>query len=114
MEDFTDLLVYDPRSNPGKKETSRRRLSGDEKWIHIIPLIVFLCMFILWWFSHPAVEVIKDGRLLATVNLIKVMPLNDTQVNHTAMPQVSEPNDLVPQKHFVNNEAETLLVNKTD
>lgn len=43
-----ELPVYDPRSSTGKKEGSSRSV---EKWVHAIPVIVFFCLFVLWWFS---------------------------------------------------------------
>ncbi|KAI3852040.1 hypothetical protein MKW98_020039 [Papaver atlanticum] len=39
-----------------KKETSTSRstkFSVSERWIHVIPLIVFISVLILYWFSHP-------------------------------------------------------------
>lgn len=44
------LPHYDPRSGFGKKEGSWRSESA-EKWIHVIPVIVLFCLFVLWWFS---------------------------------------------------------------
>lgn len=44
------LPHYDPRSGFGKKEGSWRSVSA-EKWIHVIPVIVLFCLFVLWWFS---------------------------------------------------------------
>ncbi|XAR59045.1 hypothetical protein NMG60_11014673 [Bertholletia excelsa] len=29
------------------------RFRSIDRWIHIIPLFVLICLFILWWFSHP-------------------------------------------------------------
>ncbi|KAG5414283.1 hypothetical protein IGI04_001850 [Brassica rapa subsp. trilocularis] len=52
MEDDVELLLprYDPSSQPGKREKSRLRSA--ENVIHFIPLLLLLCVVILWLFSH--------------------------------------------------------------
>lgn len=52
MEDDVELLLprYDPNSQAGKREKSRFRFA--ENVIHLIPLILLLCVVILWLFSH--------------------------------------------------------------
>lgn len=52
MEDDVELLLprYDPNSQPGKREMSRFRFA--ENVIHFIPLILLLCVVILWLFSY--------------------------------------------------------------
>lgn len=51
-EDDVELLLprYDPSSQPGKREKSRLRSA--ENVIHFIPLLLLLCVVILWLFSH--------------------------------------------------------------
>ncbi|EXB76291.1 hypothetical protein L484_025649 [Morus notabilis] len=49
-----DLPLYDPNSEATKKEIGMHKLIG-ENAIHIIPLVLLLCGFILWIFSHPAI-----------------------------------------------------------
>ncbi|CAN8285089.1 unnamed protein product [Cochlearia groenlandica] len=51
-EDLKFLLPrYDPTSHAGKKEKSRLRFA--ENAIHFIPLLLILCVLILWLFSNP-------------------------------------------------------------
>jgi hypothetical protein len=52
MEDDVELLLprYDPNSQAGKREKSRFRFS--ENVIHLIPLILLLCVAILWLSSY--------------------------------------------------------------
>lgn len=52
MEDDVELVLprYDPNSQAGKREKSRFRFA--ENVIHLIPLILLLCVVILWLFSH--------------------------------------------------------------
>ncbi|KAF3531300.1 hypothetical protein DY000_02038808 [Brassica cretica] len=52
MEDDVELLLprYDPSSQPGKREKSRLRSA--ENVIHFIPLLLLLCVVILWLFSR--------------------------------------------------------------
>ncbi|KAL1211136.1 hypothetical protein V5N11_008594 [Cardamine amara subsp. amara] len=45
------LPRYDPNSLPGKKNKSRLRSA--ENAIHFIPLVIILCVVILWMFSNP-------------------------------------------------------------
>ncbi|EOA18957.1 hypothetical protein CARUB_v10007592mg [Capsella rubella] len=51
-DDDVELLLprYDPNSQAGKREKSRFRSA--ENVIHLIPLILLLCVIILWLFSH--------------------------------------------------------------
>ncbi|XP_010434759.1 PREDICTED: uncharacterized protein LOC104718670 isoform X2 [Camelina sativa] len=54
MDDDVELLLprYDPNSEAGKRENSRFRSA--ENVIHLIPLILLLCVVILWLSSHSA------------------------------------------------------------
>ncbi|MCL7043991.1 hypothetical protein MKW94_030789 [Papaver nudicaule] len=47
-----------------KKETSSSRSRFSQKWIHVIPLIVFISLLVLYWFSHPVDVQITDGRIV--------------------------------------------------
>ena len=54
------IPVPKPVDDAAKKErgASRSRvvpLPERWRWIHAIPVIVLLCFFILWWFSHPGI-----------------------------------------------------------
>ncbi|KAK9279156.1 hypothetical protein L1049_012833 [Liquidambar formosana] len=105
-DDTSDLPIYElPRSNFGRRENSRSRLL--EKWVHAVPVIVFLSLFILWWFSYPAVSlVIKDGRITAIHRIEIPLLFNDTHVDLTILASAAPPHASVPQKMTVNNETE--------
>ncbi|XP_038902298.1 uncharacterized protein LOC120088933 [Benincasa hispida] len=58
------LPISDPRFSTKKRDhNSRYRFA--ERWIHLIPLILLLILFILWWSSYPVNMVIKDGAISA-------------------------------------------------
>uniref|UniRef100_A0A2C9VZ36 Uncharacterized protein n=1 Tax=Manihot esculenta TaxID=3983 RepID=A0A2C9VZ36_MANES len=61
------LPLYFRPYNPLRRdyrETLRARLAS-EKLVHLIPVVLLLCLFILWWFSYPAVNlIIKDGKIV--------------------------------------------------
>ena len=48
-----DLPIYNPISDATKKELALHHKSQGENAIHLIPLLLFFCGFILWLFSHP-------------------------------------------------------------
>ncbi|KAL5836081.1 hypothetical protein ACOSQ4_015578 [Xanthoceras sorbifolium] len=49
-----DLPIYSPISDATKKELALHHKSMGENAIHLIPLLLIFCGFILWLFSHPA------------------------------------------------------------
>ncbi|KAL5768949.1 hypothetical protein ACOSQ2_015732 [Xanthoceras sorbifolium] len=49
-----DLPIYSPISDANKKELALHHKSMGENAIHLIPLLLIFCGFILWLFSHPA------------------------------------------------------------
>ncbi|OIS97639.1 hypothetical protein A4A49_03986 [Nicotiana attenuata] len=78
MEVATDMLPLYNRPNSASRTISIPSwFSG--KWIHLIPLAVFLCLLILWWFSYPVMLEIRDGRI-KEIHKIEVVPelLNET------------------------------------
>ncbi|KAL8496784.1 hypothetical protein ACS0TY_020457 [Phlomoides rotata] len=50
MDETTDLPLYYRNSSVNKKDISRSRLAA--KFVHLIPAVVLLCIFILWCFSY--------------------------------------------------------------
>ncbi|KAG6415439.1 hypothetical protein SASPL_122850 [Salvia splendens] len=50
IEEAANLPLYKRNSSGGKKENLKSRLP--EKLVHLIPLVVLLCFFILWCFSY--------------------------------------------------------------
>ncbi|KAG8655320.1 uncharacterized protein LOC110612720 isoform X2 [Manihot esculenta] len=60
------LPLYFRPYNPLRRdyrETLRARLAS-EKLVHLIPVVLLLCLFILWWFSYPVNLIIKDGKIV--------------------------------------------------
>ncbi|KAF8039867.1 hypothetical protein BT93_B2164 [Corymbia citriodora subsp. variegata] len=79
---------HDPH-DIGKRETAESRFAG--KWIHVIPLIVLLCIFILWWFSYPVRVVIKDGRLVGVHQIEISREFNETRGDLALLASASSP-----------------------
>ncbi|KAJ4954569.1 hypothetical protein NE237_011352 [Protea cynaroides] len=53
--EISDLPTYNPLSEAAKKEKSRIRFA--ENAVHVIPLVLVLCAFIVWFFSNPESKV---------------------------------------------------------
>nr|DAD26006.1 TPA_asm: hypothetical protein HUJ06_027474 [Nelumbo nucifera] len=102
-----DLPVFAPSEDVDRKDNTPRNRSS-KKWVHIIPVIVLLCILILWWFSHPVNVVIKDGNIVA-VNRITLQPSNDTQANNANASPLTTPKEyFVSEELKANKEADTL------
>ncbi|KAL6979267.1 hypothetical protein U1Q18_020932 [Sarracenia purpurea var. burkii] len=110
-EDATDLAVPD-RSSVFRRETSPSRSA--EKWIHSIPLIVFLCLFTLWWFSYPVILEMKEGEIIAVHRIETQKLLNDNHFVFTTLASDTPPNVLFPQIPTSNNETEAQPVSPSD
>ncbi|KAK1417269.1 hypothetical protein QVD17_26395 [Tagetes erecta] len=50
-----NVPVYDPVSQDGMKKEHCK--SSGESTIHLIPLVLIFCGFVLWFFSHPPSEI---------------------------------------------------------
>ncbi|KAM7491786.1 hypothetical protein LguiA_034707 [Lonicera macranthoides] len=58
----SELPLYEPfstSSEVAKKDKSR--LKFGENGVHLIPIILILCAFILWFFSNPDIDVPMKG-----------------------------------------------------
>ncbi|KAB1216022.1 hypothetical protein CJ030_MR4G008904 [Morella rubra] len=53
------LPTFDPISMVAKKERSRLRFA--ESSVHVIPLVLLLCVIVLWFFSHPCTLTTVDS-----------------------------------------------------
>ncbi|GFY99205.1 hypothetical protein Acr_13g0006060 [Actinidia rufa] len=85
------------------------------KWIHLVPAIVFLCIFILiWWFSYPVNLKIKDGRIIATHKIELPQPLNETHFDLTILALATPPNGSIPQTLTPNNATEAQPVSSIE
>ncbi|KAK3026401.1 hypothetical protein RJ639_041413 [Escallonia herrerae] len=58
-----ELPLYETFSDAAKKERARFKLA--ENAIHLIPLVLLLCAFVLWFFSNPDVDVSVKGNIIA-------------------------------------------------
>ncbi|KAI3524512.1 hypothetical protein L1887_03170 [Cichorium endivia] len=57
-----DLPVYNPISPDGTKKEHYK--SPRENAIHLIPVVLILCGFILWFFSHPIGELTESNNVV--------------------------------------------------
>ncbi|WVZ02585.1 hypothetical protein V8G54_023391 [Vigna mungo] len=83
-EDSLDELPIYHRSVTGRRDTSRSRSPPAEKCIHLIPVILLLCLFTLWWFSVPVNVEIKDGTITAIRQIHAPLP-NNTRIDLTML-----------------------------
>lgn len=67
MDDSSGSIL--PVSDPScRKRDHNSRYKFSERWIHLIPLILLLVLFILWWSSYPGKflqefqESVSDGN----------------------------------------------------
>ncbi|MCD7464669.1 hypothetical protein HAX54_053202 [Datura stramonium] len=59
------LPIHEPLSDIAKKEKSRAKFA--ENAVHVIPFVLLLCGFILWFFSNPDVDApLLKGEGIAT------------------------------------------------
>ncbi|KAM3235995.1 hypothetical protein P3L10_016032 [Capsicum annuum] len=65
------LPIYEPLSDIAKKEKSHAKFAANA--VHIIPLVLLLCVFILWFVSNPDVDAPLKGEIIATT--IEGLPL---------------------------------------
>ncbi|KAL1817151.1 hypothetical protein DCAR_0521570 [Daucus carota subsp. sativus] len=74
------------------KSSSYKTSPASLKLIHILPLIVLLCLFILWYFSYPVNLEIKDGRLTRIKPVVMSRSLNESRVDLTILAKAASPN----------------------
>nr|GMC98413.1 histone-lysine N-methyltransferase, H3 lysine-9 specific SUVH6-like [Ipomoea batatas] len=64
LETNNEFPSYEPLSaDVNKREKARTKLA--ENAVHLIPLVLFLCAFILWFLSNPDIEVPMSGDAIA-------------------------------------------------
>ncbi|KAL6509408.1 hypothetical protein OROGR_022718 [Orobanche gracilis] len=59
-----ELPIHEPSPEAAKKEKSRAKFA--ENAVHLIPLILLLCAFILWVFSNPDID-LRGSSIAAEV-----------------------------------------------
>ncbi|XP_043701031.1 uncharacterized protein LOC122651628 [Telopea speciosissima] len=89
--------ISDPRSIDTKKESSRHWSCHSGKWIHVIPLVVFICWLILWWFSHP-VNVVNKDESIVSVHRFMLLPMDNTTQDNLPKLSPSPSYGLAPQE----------------
>ncbi|KAJ9164007.1 hypothetical protein P3X46_023625 [Hevea brasiliensis] len=76
-----ELPAYDPITEMAKKE---KRNKFAENAVHVIPFVLMLCAFILWFFSNPDVEVgIKTDSIAARIEGLTIEGDIDTDSDGT-------------------------------
>ncbi|KAI3965047.1 hypothetical protein MKX01_013978 [Papaver californicum] len=106
------LYVSTSSINGGsKKETSTfcSRFSVSQKWIHIIPLIIFISVLILYWFSHPVDVQLTDGRIVT----IRQLQVPEQLKNNTNGNQTTLSSSATVPKEILENVEIKLLTSKT-
>ncbi|MED6196879.1 hypothetical protein PIB30_051415 [Stylosanthes scabra] len=111
--EFLDgLPIYHLRTTASVRRdfSSRSSRLPPEKWIHAIPALVLLCLFTLWWFSFPAVDVeIDNGRITAIRQINMPLP-NDTRIDLTILAvSTASPIPSIPHQNVSFGEDETNL-----
>ncbi|XP_054814987.1 uncharacterized protein LOC129315372 [Prosopis cineraria] len=94
-DDTSGLPLYDPRSTDGKREVSPSRSAG--KWLHAIPLILLLCLFLLWLNSFPVNVTVRDGRITVIRQIGALLP-NTTHIDLTILAVSATSISSLPQK----------------
>ncbi|XP_057954946.1 uncharacterized protein LOC131148971 [Malania oleifera] len=110
VENINGGSVSAQDSGAGRREISRFRLS--EKWIHAVPVLVFLSLFILWWFSYPVNLVIKDGRITAIHRIEIPLPVNNNHFDLTILASATQPSASVSQNLISFNRTESHPVSR--
>ncbi|XP_073107157.1 uncharacterized protein [Elaeis guineensis] len=64
--DVDHLPTYDPLSDAAKKDGGRARFA--ENMVHLIPLVIIFCAMVLWFFSHPDIDMANtDDSIVARI-----------------------------------------------
>ena len=77
--DHHHLPIYDPNSSIGKKEmtsSSSSRSKSKEMLVHLIPLIVFICLFVLWCLSYPGIIIIISILFINFISMCLKIPIS--------------------------------------
>ncbi|CAI9105240.1 OLC1v1004123C1 [Oldenlandia corymbosa var. corymbosa] len=80
------LPLFSTRNSGGD---SKRSFS--KKWVHLIPIIVMFCFFVLWFFSYTVDLEVKDGRIAEFPKIDKPISLSETRVDIALLAVASPP-----------------------
>ncbi|KAL3834694.1 hypothetical protein ACJIZ3_009430 [Penstemon smallii] len=85
---------YEPLSEAAKKEKSRAKFA--ETAVHLIPLVLLLCAFILWFLSDPNIDV-RGNAIAANIEGLTIEgDLESDGTGHAHLPV--DLGDLDPSK----------------
>ncbi|KAA8533915.1 hypothetical protein F0562_031432 [Nyssa sinensis] len=102
-----ELPLYEPLSEVAKKE--RTRVIHAENAVHIIPFVLVLCAFILWFFSNPDINVpIKGDSIAAKIEGLTLEGELDSDATQTGLLTGSEIGDLDSSKGDEDHKASSL------
>ncbi|XP_038680838.1 uncharacterized protein LOC119981778 [Tripterygium wilfordii] len=112
------LPIYSPHSIRARKNRgsllSKSRCCKPKRYIHAIPAIVLISIFILYWFSHPVNVEIRDGRIEAIYQVDEPLSLHKSHVELAILAYAASPIPSVLQNVTGNNETQVHTVSKTD
>ncbi|KAF8393260.1 hypothetical protein HHK36_021501 [Tetracentron sinense] len=110
MAGSDNLPIYNPISDATKKETTSHLRSSGENAVHLIPVVLIICAFILWVFSHPAVDGMnKPGLIVVSMKGLNI----DGHDNRTGSESDTKMKDLVQPEQIGNGKARRfILANK--
>ncbi|TMX02159.1 hypothetical protein EJD97_022499 [Solanum chilense] len=92
------LPIHEPLSNISKKEKSRAKFA--ENAVHIIPFVLLLCGFILWFLSNPDIDtpILKGEGIATRIEGLTIEGDLDPDGTHvTNLPLESRDGDLIKQ-----------------
>ncbi|CAN8311583.1 unnamed protein product [Cochlearia groenlandica] len=79
---FSQLPISLSHSSRRMINSRRGIFPVSEYWIHAIPVIVFLCFFTLWFFSHSVSLDMNDGEIMSVHHLEKSIAMrNESRVS---------------------------------
>ncbi|CAH2038623.1 unnamed protein product [Thlaspi arvense] len=79
---FSQLPISSSHGGRRTLNTRRGIFPVSEYWIHAIPVIIFVCFFTLWFFSHSVSLDMNDGETMSVHRLEKSMAVrNESHVS---------------------------------
>ncbi|KAF8412457.1 hypothetical protein HHK36_000421 [Tetracentron sinense] len=111
--DGDELPSYNPLSDVAKKEKSRARSA--ENAVHLIPFVLVLCAFVLWFFSHPAVDMVKKGdSIVPRIEGLTIDGNLDSDGTQTGLLPNLELEDFDAPKQMADHKATKFRVKKSE
>ncbi|OVA00499.1 hypothetical protein BVC80_9089g96 [Macleaya cordata] len=110
VADIDKIPMYNPSISDAtsKKDSSHLKSSG-ENVVHLIPIVLILCAFLLWVFSHPVADMTKKGGPIIQVEGLNI----HGHGNLSHMPPGTKLKDLERVEQIRDGEVGRILVNKS-